>query len=313
MNVLRDPQILRGYLIERPFDGLPWISHCGEALCVRGHSLPAHRHPYFELLLLTGGRASWGVGRQELVQEVGDLLVSFPGQMHRTGSRPNPENQHLWIGVDLAALGPEGRSLGRQLLRQRRQLVPQCADLEPLLRGVIAQAISRPPEAEAVVRRYLELMVALLRQRVATAARGEPRAEPVPCSLPIQRCLAYLRAHLDRRLPLEEIARVGAMRNLTHFCTRFRREVGLAPAQLHRRWRLEAARDALRRADAAITPLAFQFGFSSSQHFSGAFRRAFGLSPIDWRGAAVGHSARAGDLKQVPGAKLVVAASRNGA
>jgi len=288
MNVLRDPQILRGYLIEQPFDGLPWISHCGEALCIRGHSLPAHRHPYFELLLLTGGRASWWVGRQEFVQEVGDLFVTFPGQLHRTGPHPNPENQHLWIGVNLGALGPAGRNLGRQLQLQHRQVVPQCADLEPLLRGVMAQAISRPPEAAAVVRRYLELVVALLRQRVAPAEEGAAGVDPVPCSLPVQRCLAYMRANLDRRLSLEEIARVGAMRNITHFCTRFRREVGLTPAQLHRRWRLEAAREALRRADAAITPLAFQFGFSSSQHFSGVFRRTFGLSPSDWRDAAVG-------------------------
>ena len=289
MKVLRDAQILRGYLIERPFDGWPAITHCGEALCVPGHHLPAHRHPVFEMLLLTGGRAYWSVGRREIVQEVGDLFVAFPGQVHRTGPRANPENQHLWIGVNLASLGPTGQRLARRLAGRRLQLVPKCSELEPLLRGVMAQAISRQPQASAVARRYLEVIVALLSQRTETTHETAAAPELAPCSVPVQRCLAYLRANLHRRLSLEEISRVGAMRNVAYFCTRFRRETGQAPAATHLNLRLEAAKAALRRTDATITTVALQYGFCSSQHFGGAFRVAFGITPRAWRDGLMPH------------------------
>jgi AraC-like DNA-binding protein len=43
----------------------------------------------------------------------------------------------------------------------------------------------------------------------------------------------------------------------------------------------------LRQPSSDITRVALQFGFSSSQHFSDHFRRAYGVTPGRWRAAKV--------------------------
>jgi AraC-like DNA-binding protein len=48
--------------------------------------------------------------------------------------------------------------------------------------------------------------------------------------------------------------------------------------------RLDIARERLRASQSPLTVIAIDAGFSSLQHFSAAFRKAFGVSPSTWRG-----------------------------
>jgi AraC family L-rhamnose operon regulatory protein RhaS len=91
---------------------------------------------------------------------------------------------------------------------------------------------------------------------------------------------------LDRRLPLRDLAAMATARSVPHFCAQFRREVGVSPAAYHLQLRLGAARLTLRQPGFDVTKTAQQHGFSSSQHFSTLFRRAFNLTPREWRQAA---------------------------
>lgn len=281
MQVLRDPQIISGFIFEDPVDELPGLTHCGEALCCRGHSLPPHAHPGFEFLYLSHGTAHWQDRRGRHRQEAGDLFVAFPGEPHGTGPGSNGENQHVWVGLRLERFGPDGRRLARELRASGARLIPACQDLEPILRAIVGQVMTlrrRRPEA---TRALIGAFVALARQRLATLG-DVPRAA-LPYSLPVQRALAYMKRHLDRRVPLRDMAGAATVRSVPHFCARFRREVGISPAAYHAHLRLEAAREMLQQPAFDVTSAALQFGFSSSQHFSTAFRRAFGLSPREAR------------------------------
>jgi AraC family transcriptional regulator len=57
----------------------------------------------------------------------------------------------------------------------------------------------------------------------------------------------------------------------------------MTPSAYHLQLRLDAARQELLQSSMDITSIAGQYGFSSSQHFCTAFRRAFGVSPRAWR------------------------------
>ncbi len=279
MKIYRGFQVLSGYIIDEPFAALPVVTHCGEAICERGHLLTSHTHSGFEFLMLTRGHASWVVDGRDFVQNTGDIFVVFPRQPHRTGQEPNSENEHLWIGVDLARFSAAGKRLARELQRRDSHLFHSGTELEPLLRGLIAQAIRHRTQAAAIARCYLETIVAILLQRVE-----EPESsfslDFTPRSLPIQRCLAYMEQNLTRRLPLNDLARVAAIRSVAHFCTRFHQEIGIAPGAMHLRLRLNAAKEILAQTTAEdVTGVAMHFGFSSAQHFSGKFKQAFGITP----------------------------------
>ncbi|QYM78432.1 AraC family transcriptional regulator [Horticoccus luteus] len=283
MKVYRDPQIISGFLYERPVDELAALTHCGEALCCRGHHRSLHSHEGFEFLYLSRGVATWRAGGEVSTQEMSDLYVAFPGEKHGTGPKPNPENHHLWVGLKLDALGPAARQLATELRARRVRLLTSCPEVEPVLRGLVAQVVAHHPRRLEAVSAYIQLFVTLVSQRLAIGRERPPAATALPYSFPVQRAIAFMEQNLDRRVPLRDLAAMAMARSVPHFCAQFRREVGVSPAAHHLQLRLAAARLTLRQPAAAITETALRHGFSSSQHFSTLFRRSYGLTPRAWR------------------------------
>jgi AraC-like DNA-binding protein len=286
MKVLREPQIISGFLYDSPVDDLPALTHCGEALCCRGHHLKPHAHPAFEFLYLARGRATWRAGGEVTPQRMGDLFIAYPEEKHGTGPVPNPENHHLWVGLKLERLGPAAGRLAAELRQRRVRALTGCPEVEPVLRGLVAQVVANHPQRRQAIAAYLELFVTLVTQRVRAGERQANAPTALPYSYAVQRAVAYMEQQLDRRLPLRDLAAMATARSIPHFCAQFRREVGVSPAAYHLRLRLDAARLTLRQPGFDVTKTAQQHGFSSSQHFSTLFRRAYGMTPREWRQAA---------------------------
>ncbi|MBE35529.1 MAG: hypothetical protein CMI16_08250 [Opitutaceae bacterium] len=285
MQVLRDPQIISGFVYENPVDDLPELTHFGEALCCDGHYLKSHDHMGFEFLYLSRGQAIWQAAGKTTVQRMGDLYVAYPGEGHGSGDQGNPESQHLWVGIDLDNYGPAGKRLAKRLRKSRLQLVPGCDEVEPVLRSCMRQIVSPRARRTEAIRACVAMFVTLLEQRLDTLeGRDETPAKPhLPYSYGVQKAVSFLRQNLHSRLPLADLAAVATARSVPHFCTQFRREVGMTPAAYHLQLRLEAAREALRQPTYDVTTIALTYGFSSSQHFSTQFKRAFGVTPRGWR------------------------------
>ena len=286
MKSLRDPQIISGFIYEEPVDEIPALTHCGEALCCHGHCRPSHAHVGYEFLYLCRGTCHWQASGSIYQQRMGDLFVAHPGEAHCTGSKPNPENRHLWLGLRLERFGPEAASLGREIRRRGIRLLSGCQEAEPLLNAIICQIMTLRPRRAEVVVSLLHSFVALVTQRLEIAASGnneDSTTSVLPYSLPVQKAMAYMGKNLDRRIPLRELAAAATLRNTPHLCTLFHREVGVTPSYYHAQLRLDSSRNALRQSSATITDVALQYGFSSSQHFNTAFRAAFGITPGQWK------------------------------
>ena len=286
MRVLRDPQIITGFIYEEPVDELPEFTHCGEAVCSQSHFRPPHSHPGFEFLYLSRGVCRWQTGGREYRQNAGDVFVARPREAHGSGPRPNSENQHLWVGLRLEEFSAEGRALAAEIRRHDIRLLSGCQEANPLLRALISQVVEMRPRRAEVTAALLDAFILLIRQRISMTVSAGGRASTkslLPYSFGVQRAISYMRQNVDRRIPLRDFASIAGMRNVPHFCAQFHREVGAAPGGYHMQLRLEAAREALRQPAVEITTAALQFGFSSSQHFSTLFRRAFGTTPRAWK------------------------------
>jgi len=285
MKILRDHIFLSGFLYESPLENLPAITHCGEALCARGHQVGRHRHSGFELLYLSRGATTWQAGGAQIRQQMGDLVLFYPHEWHATQHEASEETHQLWIGLELDKLGAEGRRLSQVLQEKKVRLLRGCQEAEPILRAIVGQIARNLPRLREVVLAYLKVLFGLLEQQSSSLPREEAAARlpALPYSYAVQKAVLYLENHLERRIPLAELAAVATVRHTPQFCTRFRQEVGMTPAAYHLQLRLNAARATLREPVFTITLAAFQFGFSSSQHFSALFRRAFGMTPREWQ------------------------------
>jgi AraC-like DNA-binding protein len=94
---------------------------------------------------------------------------------------------------------------------------------------------------------------------------------------------AFLRGELAAPTVENAAGRLGLsvrtlQRRLRENQTSFAREVQTA--------RIEEAKRRLRESEDAVTVVALELGFGSSQHFSRQFREATGVSPTEWRKTA---------------------------
>jgi len=170
-------------------------------------------------------------------------------------------------------LGGPGRSARlHPLFRRRARRIDPTLQLARARFLGLTRAGAEPLEAE-------ELLLSLLR-----AALGEqrPLVPPARCTQRlIDRTKTYLAAELGGSIGLADIARaVGASPG--YLTQLFRAVEGIPLHGYLTQLRLAQALVELPHAE-DLTALALELGFSSHSHFSARFRRAFGLTPSEFR------------------------------
>ena len=92
----------------------------------------------------------------------------------------------------------------------------------------------------------------------------------------------YMRAHLQRNVGLEELARHLGL-SVSHFSTQFKNRFGETPARYLWSMRLDCAREQLENKALPVSEIAAHCGCLNPSHFSEAFRRAYGATPTEYR------------------------------
>lgn len=106
-----------------------------------------------------------------------------------------------------------------------------------------------------------------------------------PAVLPVsilKRATEYIEENLAEDLSLADVARAANF-SPYHFARLFKASTGTSPHQYIIRRRVERARVLLTTTRWPIAQIAHEVGFASASHLSTHFRRAFGVTPTDFR------------------------------
>lgn len=154
--------------------------------------------------------------------------------------------------------------------------------LPTLFRYVIGLARTDQPGKEVLIEAAVALMVrGFLTGKSAVLL--EPHQE-----LPeaIQKALAAIRESMAtdpvRPVTLKALAKAAHVSS-EYLCRLFRKYLNLGPLECAGLARLERAASLLVRSNLSIKEIADAMGFSSPYHFSGKFRKVYGVSPRDYR------------------------------
>lgn len=101
-----------------------------------------------------------------------------------------------------------------------------------------------------------------------------------------ERIRLYILAHLDGDLRLEALELALAM-NRRSLQRRFKAEFGLSLSDFIRSERLSRAYKALAEDGVTVASAAHSAGFSTPENFTTAFRRTYGITPVDLRNRAI--------------------------
>ncbi|MFI2425239.1 AraC family transcriptional regulator [Streptomyces sp. NPDC018955] len=225
-------------------------------------------------------------------------LILPGGECHHPDGRPL--NGVMDLGVRTWGDRPESGTvmligtyrmrgeIGGRLLDALPPLLSLTTDVWdcPLTPFLMDEVVRDAPGQEVVLDRLLDLLViAALRAWFARPEAEPPawyRARTDPVVGPVVRLLQDDPAHPWTVASLA--AKAGVSR--AAFARRFTGLVGEPPMTYLTGWRLALAADRLRDTDDTLGAIARQVGYGSAFALSTAFKRAYGVSPQEWRNRA---------------------------
>ncbi|HEY0323042.1 MAG TPA: helix-turn-helix domain-containing protein [Pyrinomonadaceae bacterium] len=102
----------------------------------------------------------------------------------------------------------------------------------------------------------------------------------------IRRAVEMMHAHMDRDLPIEEMAGAAYLSPF-HFARLFKKLTGASPHAYLATLRVQRAQQLLAETDLSISELSARVGYASPSHFSKAFRQSTGMTPRAFRAAII--------------------------
>ncbi len=251
----------------------------------------------YGVLLMLGGRLRWKAsggasGEMSTGGEIGagGALLASPGESLNVSGAGRAE----FITLTLAPVFVLDCAVRARLMRAdafvtfRGPAFEGDERLARLARDLSEELSEEAAGQELVVGALVEQTLVHLLRRYANVRRSEQlelsRAGLVDRR--IRRAVELMHAHLDRDLPLEEIA-AAAHVSPFHFARLFKKLTGATPHSYLAALRATRAQALLSETDLSITEIGARVGYGSSSHFAKAFRQATGISPRDFRHALV--------------------------
>lgn len=243
----------------------------------------------FELLYLKSGQKPFKIGNREWTFVGGDLAVIPPGVEHGQNSVQNrsslyfmllsePEKCDNFLFMDQAARC----ELQKRLLKCAGRPIHLPPVVQKSFQQLLDMQKGDAPESQsllapALVRAHLALLLESI------LACGEGVEAPLRTLPPdIARAVDYMEQCRDTTPSVSELAAMAGLSEVW-FKQKFKRAVGMPPAEYCQRHKLGIAAQQLLNTKHSITRIAMSLGFSSGQHFSTAFRHYLGCSPSDYR------------------------------
>ena len=165
----------------------------------------------------------------------------------------------------------------------KKQFLIRDPVIEAITLNLAREAAGGSPAGRLYVESGCEFLAHHLIYRYSSLSPTPPRSMGGLSSRRLKLVLEYIEDTLGQPIKLRELAALAGI-SARHFERAFRQSTGSSPHAYVMDRRLHRARDLLiTRPELPIDQIALRLGFSSSSHFSSAFRRQIGLTPTDFR------------------------------
>ena len=272
MLIERPKGLLAGFYAARPDPAISELVHIGEQWVPPSWRIPRHSHTHWEFYLQTSGTTRWKIDGKLYDFTPGSFCAIAPGVPHELCARPPIKHHFFFAALDLPEILRHHQNLSPTWCNQRVIYFNGGNNLEMPFRQLIGEVSEHSLYRSTGLRLsldYLLVSISRLAGKV-TACASFTGMHPA-----VLRAKAHLETKYNEPCRLTDLAQIAGL-SPTHFSELFTRQVGLPPHQYLLRVRITRARELLRNSDIAITELALELGFNSSQHFALWFKRMTG-------------------------------------
>ncbi len=250
------------------------------------YRMDAHWHPEHEILMVFDGSIRVRLNETSYRLKKNDVLFIPGGTIHSA----DPENCHyacILTNLPLlvkksGACAPYVEKISSGAIRINTEL----GSNDPLF-AALCREMTEAWRAQS--EGYAFEITGLIHLFFGRALRLGLYSEQIPekdssqtASGRMKNAITYIREHYGEPLRLETLAALVDL-SPNHFCRSFKSVTGATPFEYILSYRLSKSRYALRATEMSVTEVAMVCGFNDASHFIRLFRKAFGITPKQYR------------------------------
>src|SRR6202050_1354502 len=167
----------------------------------------------------------------------------------------------------------------------KKQFLIRDPVIEAITVNLAREAVAGSPAGRLYADSACEFLAHHLIHRYSSLSRPPPPSVGGLSSRRLKFVLDYVEDTIGQPIKLRDLAALAGI-SARHFERAFRQSIGFPPHAYVMKRRLDMARDLLiKQPELPIDEISLRVGFSSSSHFSSAFRRRTGFTPTNFRKA----------------------------
>ncbi len=243
-------------------------------------------HRYHELYYIAEGRCSVFIGQRTYRLQTGDFALIPAGTLHKTDFTSHGQNTkyvisfspdtakkiETFLETDISGTGFRAGKIKAPVQRQETVLL--------LVNRMLYEFENQSSLGKGLCLALLaELLISLRRYR---EGKEENDGNEEMSHSRMRDVAAYLCEHAGEQITLAEVAAHFAL-SPSHLSRVFHQETGFGVREYLIQYRIRQACDLLMNSDLTVTQIADRCGFSDSNYFGDAFKKATGLSPREYR------------------------------
>ena len=253
--------------------------------------MPLHWHPEMEIIRVREGQFDLHLNRNSYRLDSGDVAIINPGTLH-SGEPHDCQYDCAVFKADM--LCPDATSVVRQYLgpivthsEAIDEYLPLIAypRISALVEQLFALLGTPTDQYELAVFSFL---YQLLHEcyRCGIVGVHTPRRTQQKQLDQLTSLLQWIDDHYTEHVTLTQLSEVAGI-NEKYLCRFFKQYTQFTPIDYINHLRIEKAAEDIRARRLSITEVAFTHGFNDSGYFCKLFRRVMGMSPSEYRRAAL--------------------------
>lgn len=248
------------------------------------------KHPFRELIFVSGGRLSIKSDNFSGVLEKNQLLIHRPNEAHSLKTVEN--NAPTVIIIGFTCIGGEIDRFSGVPVSLDAQDVKKLAEIVKEGRNVFAPPYDVPTYdmkkkkrapygAEQMLKNLLEyFLISITRKSGKNAPKEE--AVKVADKVNADEIISYIDDNFKEKITLDELAFIFRT-NRSTLCKVFRARTGKTVIEYANDKKLSSAKEKIIRTDKTLTEIAEELNFESIHYFTRFFKKMTGLSPKEYR------------------------------
>ena len=244
-----------------------------------------HSHPFSELFYVVNGQGTFIAEDTEFPVKKNDMVIINPHVRHTEKSLPGAPLDYIVLGIEglsfafekiaAARSGDSTQAPSGTVSKYNVSKTNVCTCLNLMLEEVSRQE----EDYETVCQNLLEvLLISMLRSGSLSVVPDNSRLLNRECT----QIKNYLDANYSETITLDSLAALTHM-NKYYLAHTFTKYVGLSPINYLLQKRIQEGKSLLESTSYSIAQISDMLGFSSQSYFSQAFRKATGMTPMQYR------------------------------